>query len=109
MLPSGVIRPEVTNIIGNGVVVHLPSLFDEMDKLEAHRYQLLISNRAHLTTSWHLLVDETRETTTSTPIGTTKKGIGPTYASKATRNGLRMGDLLHPSFEVKYRALLEEV
>lgn len=87
---------------GNGVVVHLPGLFDELEKnekkgLTGWRDRLLISDRAHLVFDFHQQVDGLLEQENSRKgqgLGTTKKGIGPTYSSKATRNGLRIGDLL---------------
>ncbi|KAI4467541.1 adenylosuccinate synthetase [Holotrichia oblita] len=88
--------------IGNGVVIHLPGLFDELSKneekgLKDWEQRLLISDRAHLVFDLHQQVDGLQEQENSekgTGLGTTKKGIGPTYSSKATRNGLRIGDLL---------------
>jgi adenylosuccinate synthase len=88
-------------VIGNGVVVHLPGLFGEIDALEAAGVpcagRLLVSDRAHLLFDLHKEVDGAREAELSgSAIGTTRRGIGPAYASKATRNGLRVCDLLRP-------------
>lgn len=87
---------------GNGVVIHLPGLFEELSKNEAkglHDWQnrLIISDRAHLVFDFHQQVDglqEAEKANTGKSLGTTKKGIGPCYASKATRNGIRVCDLL---------------
>jgi len=85
---------------GNGVVIHLPSLFDEVLKNEAKGLQLpenrlIISDRAHLVFDFHQHVDGMQEAEKGgKSLGTTKKGIGPAYSSKATRNGIRVGELL---------------
>lgn len=85
---------------GNGVVVHLPGLFEELAKNETKglkdwKDKLIISDRAHLVFDLHQQVDGLQELEKGTQsLGTTKKGIGPTYSSKATRNGIRIGDLL---------------
>lgn len=87
---------------GNGVVVHLPGLFEELAKNESkglHNWEkrLIVSDRAHLVFDFHQQVDglqEAEKANTGKSLGTTKKGIGPTYASKANRTGIRTGDLL---------------
>lgn len=87
---------------GNGVVIHLPGMFDEIEKnekkgLENWGERLIISDRAHLVFDFHQQVDGLQEQENNQKgqgLGTTKKGIGPTYSSKATRNGIRVGDLL---------------
>ncbi|CAD7084206.1 unnamed protein product [Hermetia illucens] len=100
LLPSGIINEKCISIIGNGVVIHLPGLFDELEKNAAkglHDYQnrLIISDRAHLVFDFHQQVDGMQEAEKGgKSLGTTKKGIGPAYSSKATRNGIRVGDLL---------------
>ncbi|XP_025190970.1 adenylosuccinate synthetase isoform X1 [Melanaphis sacchari] len=100
LLPSGIINPNCKSVIGNGVVIHLPGLFDECSKNEKKglldwKKRLLISDRAHLVFDFHQQVDGLQEMEKGKKsLGTTKKGIGPTYASKATRNGLRLADLL---------------
>lgn len=86
--------------IGNGVVIHLPGLFEELHKNEAKglvdwNKRLIISDRAHLVFDFHQQVDGLQEAEKGgKSLGTTKKGIGPCYSSKATRNGIRVGDLL---------------
>ncbi|GJQ76411.1 hypothetical protein Trydic_g2127 [Trypoxylus dichotomus] len=102
LLPSGIINSKCKSVIGNGVVIHIPGLFDELSKNEEKglrdwQQRLLISDRAHIVFDFHQQVDglqEEENTVKGTGLGTTKKGIGPTYSSKATRNGLRIGDLL---------------
>ena len=85
---------------GNGVVVHLPGLFEELAKNEAKglkewQQRLIVSDRAHLVFDFHQQVDGLQEAEKGgKSLGTTKKGIGPAYSSKATRNGIRVGDLL---------------
>lgn len=114
LLPSGVVHPNCTSIIGNGVVIHLPNFFEEIEKNEAKGLtgwaeRLVISSRAHLVFDFHQRVDGLQEGQRGTQsIGTTKKGIGPTYSSKATRNGIRIGDLMYgmDSFREKYEKLV---
>lgn len=89
-------------VTGNGVVIHLPGLFEELAKNESkglHDWQnrLIVSDRAHLVFDFHQQVDglqEAEKANIGKSLGTTKKGIGPTYASKATRNGIRVSDLM---------------
>jgi len=120
ILPSGIVHPHCLAVIGNGVVIHLPQMFEEIAKNEAKglthwRDNLKISSRAHLVFDMHQEVDglheKERESDTSCSkksLGTTKKGIGPTYSSKATRNGLRVCDLLgdFSYFVERYRSLV---
>eukprot|EP00889_Picochlorum_renovo_P006835 jgi/Picre1/33865/NNA_001344.t1 len=113
LIPSGILNPEATCVVGNGVVVHLPGLFDEIKGLEERGVKvegrLIISDRAHLLFDMHKEIDGLRESElsgTGKQIGTTKRGIGPAYASKATRNGIRVGDLVDmDSFAEKLRKL----
>ncbi|MDP2690863.1 MAG: adenylosuccinate synthase [bacterium] len=98
LLPSGILHPEIICLIGNGVVLHLPTLFKELKTLEAKGIdftgRLLISDRAHLLFDFHQIVDGLREEQLAgEKIGTTKKGIGPCYSTKALRINLRVGDL----------------
>ncbi|KAJ0173520.1 hypothetical protein K1T71_010669 [Dendrolimus kikuchii] len=114
LLPSGIINTKCTSVIGNGVVIHLPGLFEEFNKNESKgmkgcRDRLVISDRAHLVFDIHQQVDGLQEAEKGkNSLGTTKKGIGPTYSAKATRNGIRIGDLLgdFAMFEDKYRTLV---
>uniref|UniRef100_T1P7V6 Adenylosuccinate synthetase n=1 Tax=Musca domestica TaxID=7370 RepID=T1P7V6_MUSDO len=100
LLPSGIVNEKCISVIGNGVVIHLPSLFDELSKNEAKglqkiEHRLIISDRAHLVFDFHQAVDGMQEAEKGgKSLGTTKKGIGPAYSSKATRNGIRVGELL---------------
>lgn len=108
-IPSGVFQPGQINIIGNGVVLD-PVLFrQEAEELEKSGVPLkdilLISNKAHLILSTHRLLDAAVESSKgSSKIGTTGKGIGPTYTDKISRNGLRVGDTLRADFKDKYEA-----
>ncbi|XP_047994213.1 adenylosuccinate synthetase [Leguminivora glycinivorella] len=113
LLPSGIINPKCTSVIGNGVVVHLPGLFEELKKNETKGMRdwegrLFVSDRAHIVLDLHQQVDGLQEAEKGkNSLGTTKKGIGPTYSSKASRNGLRIGDLLgdFALFEEKFRTI----
>ena len=107
-IPSGIFQGGKVNVIGNGVVLD-PVLFQqEAEQLAASGHdikkQLCISKKAHLIMPTHRLLDAAYEAAKgSGKIGTTGKGIGPTYTDKISRNGLRVGDLLH-NFEEKYSA-----
>eukprot|EP00535_Pseudo-nitzschia_heimii_P000123 CAMPEP_0197183122 /NCGR_PEP_ID=MMETSP1423-20130617/7481_1 /TAXON_ID=476441 /ORGANISM="Pseudo-nitzschia heimii, Strain UNC1101" /LENGTH=606 /DNA_ID=CAMNT_0042633669 /DNA_START=185 /DNA_END=2005 /DNA_ORIENTATION=- len=113
LLPSGILNPDAIGIVGNGVVVHLPSFLKELDGLSAagvqHDGRVFISDRAHLVFDFHQTVDGSLEARLGrNKIGTTKKGIGPAYASKISRNGVRVGDLRDwDYFEQRFRALAE--
>jgi adenylosuccinate synthase len=106
-IPSGVFRPETINIIGNGVVID-PVIFMEEIKelLEMNvdiKKNLYISKRAHLILPSHRILDAASEAAKGkTKIGSTLKGIGPTYMDKTGRNGLRIGDIINPGFKEKY-------
>ena len=108
-IPSGIFDPDKVNIIGNGCVI-APDLFmDEARELEAAGYALTerlhISRRAHLILPTHRVLDRAYEAAKGkAKVGTTGKGIGPTYSDKAARIGLRVGDI-EGAFEEKYRAL----
>ena len=98
LIPSGILRPGVTCVIGNGVVVHLPSLLKEIDALEkrgiAVADRLKISPACPLILPSHIALDQAREQARGLrAIGTTGRGIGPTYEDKAGRRSLRMADL----------------
>ncbi|PNH07609.1 Adenylosuccinate synthetase, chloroplastic, partial [Tetrabaena socialis] len=100
LVPSGILNKTATCVIGNGVVLHLPGLFEEIESLKKKGVsvegRLKISDRAHLLFDLHKEIDGLREAElagSGKQIGTTKRGIGPAYASKATRNGLRVCDL----------------
>lgn len=100
LIPSGVLYDHVTPVIGNGVVVDLPTLFAEIDTLESRGIscaRLRVSSQAHLIFPWHQALDALSESKLGEgKIGTTLKGIGPAYADKARRTGIRVGACLDP-------------
>jgi adenylosuccinate synthase len=101
LLPSGILTPECTPVIGNGVVVDLEVLFREIDGLNekgVDTSKLLISANAHVITPYHVIVDKVSERFLGKrAIGTTGRGIGPTYGDKMGRLGIRIQDLFDPS------------
>ena len=101
LLPSGILTPEVTPVIGNGVVVDLEVLMEELDGLIAQGVdvsKLRISSNAHVITPYHVTVDKVGERFLGKKaIGTTGRGIGPTYIDKVGRLGIRIQDLFDPS------------
>ena len=98
LIPSGVLYPHIVPVIGNGVVVDLPTLFREIDTLEGRGVScasLKVSSQAHLIFPWHQTLDALYEAGRGDEkIGTTLKGIGPAYADKARRVGIRAGEVL---------------
>lgn len=115
LLPSGVLNEKATCVIGNGVVIHLPSFLNELEGLTASGInaegRILLSDRAHLVFDFHQEADGYSEKKLGrNKIGTTKKGIGPAYASKISRNGIRIGDLKNfDFFEMRFRELAESM
>lgn len=120
MLPSGLVNPKCMNLLGSGVVIHVPSFFEELENLEKKglqgRDRLFVSSRAHLVFDFHQRTDKLKEaelSTTKKSIGTTGKGIGPTYSTKASRSGIRVHHLTSQEpeaweeFKVRYRRLVE--
>ena len=110
-IPSGIFRDETINIIGNGVVIDPIIIRAEIEKLEALGIdvvsKLLISKKAHLILPTHKILDKySEEQKVIKKIGSTLKGIGPTYMDKTGRNGLRMGDSLADTFREKYDNLV---
>lgn len=101
LVPSGVLYPHIVPVIGNGVVIDLPTLFREIDTLESRGIscaKLKVSSQAHLIFPWHQALDALYEARRGDEkIGTTLKGIGPAYSDKARRIGLRAGDVLDPA------------
>jgi len=94
-LPSGIFHPRQASALAAGVVINPAQLVAELTKVKAFDVRLTperlwLSGRAHVITPWHIFLDEQRERS-DRPIGTTKRGIGPTYADKASRCGLRLG------------------
>jgi adenylosuccinate synthase len=99
MLPSGVIQPSTINVIANGVVIDPWVLMEEVDGLAERAIaldgRLLVSDRAHVVLPYHRLMDQAMEKLRGdAAIGTTSRGIGPTYGDKSMRDGLRVADLL---------------
>lgn len=114
LIPSGILRPNTVNVIGNGVVINLETLFREIDGLQDQGIEvtsdnLKISDRAHLIMPYHKLVEEYEQMGSATKIGTTSRGIGPTYSDKMNRHaGIRVGDLLeYDNFQKKLDYNLE--
>jgi adenylosuccinate synthase len=112
LVPCGIFGSRKLAIIGNGVVVNPKALLDEIHYLNENGIKtdnLRISNRAHITMPYHIVFDECEEAAKGkNKVGTTKRGIGPTYMDKVSRIGIRMCDLLEPDvFEAKLRRNLE--
>lgn len=112
-IPSGIFRKNAINVVGNGVVID-PIIFKkEIDKLDDRKvdasYTLKISKKAHLILPSHRLLDAASEAAKGkSKIGSTLKGIGPTYMDKTGRNGIRVGDILLSNFKEKYNFLKEK-
>lgn len=112
-IPSGILYPHITCVIANGTVINPPVLLEEIDQLEARGIStenLKISCNAHLVMPYHLLLDQAAEYRLGkSQIGTTRRGIGPTYADKASRAGIRLQDLLDMKiFRIKLEQALKE-
>lgn len=126
LLPSGIIQPNTYNILGNGVVIHLPGLFSEINNnvsnedknrlMDRWEQRLLISTRAHLVFDVHQSADGLFESLRNGAIGsggslgTTRRGIGPAYSTKALRLGVRVCDLIAKDFDkfaAKYRLIVQ--
>ncbi|MBT5516482.1 adenylosuccinate synthase [Candidatus Peregrinibacteria bacterium] len=112
LIPSGILYEHVICVIGNGVVLHVETMLKELANLEEQNFNIsgrvLISDRAALLFDYHKIIDGTQEDRKGDKkVGTTKRGIGPCYADKINRRGLRMCDLLNwDAFVEKYRANL---
>ena len=112
-IPSGIFHPNALNLVGNGVVID-PVIFrkelENLDKFQIDYHKsLLISRKAHLILPTHRLLDAASEKSKgSKKIGSTLKGIGPTYMDKTGRNGIRIGDLELPNWKEKYRELVNK-
>ncbi len=109
-IPSGIFHKTALNVVGNGVVIDPVTFKKELENLDKHQIDytsnLLISRKAHLILPTHRLLDAASETSKGkAKIGSTLKGIGPTYMDKTGRNGMRVGDLELDSWKDKYRAL----
>ncbi|OCL84144.1 adenylosuccinate synthase [Arcobacter porcinus] len=98
LIPSGILNPKSVNVIGNGVVVSPENILREMSQFGNLEGRLYISDKAHLNLAFHAQIDQAKEKLKGDKaIGTTGKGIGPTYAEKVSRTGFRVGELLNPS------------
>ncbi len=112
-IPSGIFHENALNIIGNGVVMDPVIFCKEIDKLLAMEpkclERLVISRKAHLILPTHRLLDAASEAAKGkNKIGSTLKGIGPTYMDKTGRNGLRIGDIELPDYLARYEALKQK-
>lgn len=112
-IPSGIFHPTAINVVGNGVVIDPVIFKKELDALTNlkvdYKSKLVISKRAHLILPTHRLLDAASEAAKGkNKIGSTLKGIGPTYMDKTGRNGLRVGDIETKEFKAKYDALVEK-
>ena len=112
-IPSGIFRKDKLNLIGNGVVIDPIILKKEIDALESHNIDfnanMLVSKKAHLILPTHRLLDAASEKAKGkNKIGSTLKGIGPTYMDKTGRNGIRVGDIFEDDFEQKYQKLVQK-
>jgi adenylosuccinate synthase len=112
-IPSGIFHENTTNVIGNGVVVDPVRIKSEIERvIEAGadvKQNLLFSKKAHVILPTHRLLDAASEHAKGdAKIGSTLRGIGPTYRDKIGRNGVRLGDLFHPNFKQKYETIKKE-
>ena len=112
-IPSGIFLDGVMNVIGNGVVIDPSTLSRELDGVIKEGVKpsenLLISNKAHLILPTHKVLDAASEASKGkNKIGSTLRGIGPTYMDKTGRNGLRVGDILLPDFKERYEKLKQK-
>lgn len=113
LIPSGILHPDTTCVIGNGVVIDPVALMDEIKMLNDEGIdvsgRLFISHKAHLIMPYHKLIDQISEQKSNKAIGTTGRGIGPSYIDKFSRVGIRIVDLLdRKCFEEKLRFNLEQ-
>ena len=112
-IPSGIFHDDATNLVGNGVVIDPVIFKKELDKLDEqdvdYRKSLMISRKAHIILPTHRLLDAASEASKGkAKIGSTLKGIGPTYMDKTGRNGIRFGDLELSDWKDRYRALADK-
>ncbi len=106
LIPSGILNPNITNIMANGMVIDPKGLIDELSKL-TNDYQLFISNRAQIVLPFHKTIDKINEDKLEgQKIGTTHKGIGPAYTDKYARVGLRVSEFIDP---VLFEAYLDRM
>ena len=112
-IPSGIFRKETINLIGNGVVIDPVRLREEIERIvnecPDYRERLFISQKAHLILPTHRILDAASETAKGdAKIGSTLRGIGPTYKDKIGRSGLRVGDILDANFKEKYQTTVDD-
>ena len=112
-IPSGIFNKDSINLIGNGVVIDPGIFLKEIEGLNKYkidlRKNLYISKRAHIILPTHKIIDATSEASKGKKkIGSTLKGIGPAYMDKTGRNGLRVGDIIDDSWQIKYKSLKEK-
>lgn len=112
-IPSGIFHNNTINIVGNGVVIDPVIFKKELEKLDEqnidYKKSLFISRKAHIILPTHRLLDAASEASKGkAKIGSTLKGIGPTYMDKTGRNGIRIGDIELPDWKDKYRALADK-
>lgn len=111
LIPSGILRPDVQVIIGNGLVVDPEGLMTELEMIKQDvdiNGRFWISDKAHIVMPYHKLLDGASEDQNDNKIGTTRKGIGPAYSDKINRLGIRFGDLFHPSLKDKIETAYKE-
>ena len=108
LLPSGILNPKIHNVMANGMVINPKAFVEEIGKI--NKFNLHISDRAHVVLPYHLELDKAYEVLKgSKNIGTTHKGIGPTYTDKSSRIGMRVSTFIHEErFEHSLRALIHE-
>lgn len=113
LLPSGIVNPRLDNLVGSGVVFNIDAFFEELAQLESQgvprvHERIHVSSRCHLNLALHAAVDGLSEDELGkNSIGTTRRGIGPAYSCKASRDGLRVIDIYHESFERRLRLLAD--
>ncbi len=99
LLPSGLMNPSAIVVVGNGVVIDIDQLFDEIQSLEnlgfPVRNRVIISDKAHVVMEYHKIIDSLREKASPKKIGTTSRGIGPCYEDKISRRGIRISDIVN--------------
>ncbi|TNF08109.1 MAG: adenylosuccinate synthase [Bacillota bacterium] len=105
LLPSGILNPDILNVMANGMVINPKAFVEEASKIKTP-FKLAISNRAHVVLPFHSELDKAYESTKAHKIGTTHKGIGPAYTDKSARIGMRVSTFIHP---IRFKEKLEEL
>lgn len=108
LLPSGILNPNKVNVLANGMVINVEALIQELNNLDHKNYQLYISDRAHVTLPFHMMLDRYEESLKIDKIGTTNKGIGPTYKDKADRIGIRVGTFVSKDFKEELKRVIDQ-